>query len=336
MACGHDLAAIRHMRMAGLTTWMHNRGQLQSHPGALRMSPLVSMSDRHAGFLFCLVAASGFSTIGILAKLAYGAHINVVTLLAGRFLLTSIILWLIVVATRQSIPSGRTLAAGLGLGVIGFGIQVTLLFVSLEHIDAALSSLLFYSYPAMVTAGALLIGREGVTMRRIFALTVALAGVGLVFSGAGGAQRDTTGILLSLASAFIYSLIILAVDRLGRQAPPLALSAVTSTGAATIFLLSGLVLSNLQLDLSPRGWGAILGIAFATALPLAAFYRGIAAVGPSTASILLTVEPALTVVLAAIVLGERLGVSQLLGGGLVLSAVILLQWPHNESRTSVP
>src|SRR5437660_3742576 len=254
-------------------------------------TPFVSMRNRRAGFLFCLAAASGFSTIGILAKLAYAAHVNVVTLLAGRFLLTSVVLWLIVIATRQSIPSGRALAAGLGLGFIGFGLQVTLLFVSLERIDAALSSLLFYSCPAMVTAGALLIGRERATVRRLSALGVALAGVGLVFSGADTAHRDTTGVLLSLASAFVYALIILAVDRLGRRTPPLALSAVVSTGAATTFLLSGVVLHNLQLDLSPQGWRAIIAIALATAVPLAAFYRGIALVGPSTASILLTVEP---------------------------------------------
>lgn len=291
------------------------------------------MSQTRSGFLFCLAAAGGFSTTGILAKLAYAAHVNVVTLLGGRFLLASIILWLIVIATRQPIPSGRALAAGLGLGLIGFGIQVTLLFVSLQRIDAALSSLLFYSYPAMVTAGALLIGREGATVRRLFALAVALVGIGLVFSGAGAARRDTTGVLLSLASAFLYTLIILAADRLGRRTPPLALSALVSTGAATTFLLSGLVLRNLQLELQPQGWAAIVGLSLlATVMPLVAFYRGIAAVGPSTASILLTVEPALTVVLAAIVLGERLGLPQLLGGGLVLSAVALLQSRRGESR----
>jgi drug/metabolite transporter (DMT)-like permease len=68
----------------------------------------------------------------------------------------------------------------------------------------------------MVTAGALVTSRERPTARRLSALAVARAGVGLVFSGAGTAHRDTTGVLLSLASAFLYSLIILAMDRPGR------------------------------------------------------------------------------------------------------------------------
>lgn len=239
-------------------------------------------------------------------------------------------------ASRQTLPSGHALVAGLSLGLVGFGAQVTLLFISLQRIDAALSALLFYSYPAMVTAGALLTGREEASLQRISALALALAGIGLVFSSAGGSHRDTIGVLLSLASALLYSAIILTADRLGRRTPPLALSAVVSTGAATTFLLSGFVLRNLQLGLGPHAWEAIVGLAVATALPLAAFYRGIAAVGPSTASILLTMEPALTVVLAALVLDEHLGMVQLLGGGLVLSAVIVLQLGRTKRPASSP
>jgi drug/metabolite transporter (DMT)-like permease len=296
---------------------------------------VISGGGRHpgSGLLFCAIAASGFSTIGILAKLAYAAHVNIVTLLAGRFLLTAAILWLLVVLAGQSIPRGRPLAAGLALGVIGFGAQVTLLFLSLERIDAALSSLLFYSYPAMVTGGALLAGREETTARRLSALTLALAGIVLVFSGAGGSHRDAVGVLLSLASAVLYALIILAADTLTQRASPLAVSAVVSTGAALTFLLGGMALGSLQLGLGTRAFGTIVGIAVATALPLAAFYRGIATVGPATASILLTMEPALTVVLAGIVLDERLGIVQLVGGALVLSAVIILQIRGSEHST---
>jgi len=72
----------------------------------------------------------------------------------------------------------------------------------------------------------------------------------------------------------------------------------------------------------------------ATVVPRAAFYAGIARVGPSTASILLTVEPALTVLLAAIVLHERLGPLQFLGGALVLAAVLILQARSRVNMTA--
>jgi len=54
------------------------------------------------------------------------------------------------------------------------------------------------------------------------------------------------------------------------------------------------------------------------------FFAGLKRVGPTTASILSTVEPVVTVVLAFAVFGELLGTLQLLGGALVLAAVLVL------------
>jgi drug/metabolite transporter (DMT)-like permease len=278
------------------------------------------------GLLLCLAAAAGFSTTGIFAKLAYASHVSVTTLLSVRFLLAAVILWLVVAATRQPLPSRRTAVAGFVLGLAGYGLQVTLLFLSLERIDASLSALLFYSYPALVTTGAVLIGRERLTRHRGGALAVALAGVVLVFSGAVVAQVDGVGVLLSVAAAAVYAVLILIVDTLGRGVRPLVLATWVTTGDAVAFALGGLLLGDLRFALAPAGWGAIVGLAVvATVVPLTAFYAGIAHVGPSTASIMLTVEPAVTVLLAAVLLRETLGVRQFLGGALILTAVLLLQ-----------
>ena len=57
------------------------------------------------------------------------------------------------------------------------------------------------------------------------------------------------------------------------------------------------------------------------------FFAGLARVGPSAASILSTLEPLVTVALAAAAFGESLGAVQLVGGALVLGAVLVMQWP---------
>jgi drug/metabolite transporter (DMT)-like permease len=58
-----------------------------------------------------------------------------------------------------------------------------------------------------------------------------------------------------------------------------------------------------------------------------AFFAGLARVGPSAASILSTLEPVVTVGLAAAAFGESLTAVQLAGGALVLAAVVVMQWP---------
>jgi drug/metabolite transporter (DMT)-like permease len=62
------------------------------------------------------------------------------------------------------------------------------------------------------------------------------------------------------------------------------------------------------------------------------FFAGLSRVGPSTAAIASTIEPAVTVLLGALVLGEMLGTTQAIGGALVLSAVLVLQAPLPELR----
>ena len=54
------------------------------------------------------------------------------------------------------------------------------------------------------------------------------------------------------------------------------------------------------------------------------YFAGLTRIGPTRASTLSTVEPAVTVALAAIFLGERIAPMQMAGGALILAAVVLL------------
>jgi drug/metabolite transporter (DMT)-like permease len=68
----------------------------------------------------------------------------------------------------------------------------------------------------------------------------------------------------------------------------------------------------------------------ATVIPVVAFLAGLKRIGPTNASMLSTLEPVVTVFLAAILLHDTLKPAALLGGGLILAAVILLT--RNELR----
>ena len=73
------------------------------------------------------------------------------------------------------------------------------------------------------------------------------------------------------------------------------------------------------------GWFPMLGIVLiATVIPVVAFLAGLEMIGPTNAAMLSTLEPVVTVLLAAWLFQERLNIIALLGGGLILTAVILL------------
>ena len=100
------------------------------------------------------------------------------------------------------------------LGLTLYGLETGLFFASLERIDVSLASLLVCSYPAIVVAGAVLLGRERASKRRVVALVVALAGVVLALAGGIGGAIDPIGIVLALAAAVIYASYVLVSDRL--------------------------------------------------------------------------------------------------------------------------
>ncbi|MDP9384220.1 MAG: DMT family transporter [Actinomycetota bacterium] len=285
------------------------------------------MTRRRQGVLHCLLAAAGFGAMGILAKLAYGAGLGVTGLLLARFALAGVLLWLLVAARRVALRGlGRSLALGLVLGGAGYAFEAGLFFAALERIDASLASLLLYAYPAFVTIGALLLGRGRPSAHRWFALALASAGLVLVL-GAGDGTADPLGVALALGSAVACATYILGSERLSRRLPPLAFAACVSTGAALPFgAAAALGGGPTGLGALPaEGWLWIVAIAVvSTVIPIAAFFGGLARVGSSSASLLSTVEPPVTVVLAVLVFGEALGWPQVLGGALVLSGAVLV------------
>lgn len=283
------------------------------------------MSRERQGALLCLASAAGFGAMAIFAKLAYDAGAGVVGLLAVRFVLAAALFWILALAVRQALPRGPAARRGVLLGLF-YTAQAGVFFAALERIDASLAALLLYAYPAIVTATAFALGRESPSRRRLFALIVATAGVGLVLAGGGTGDLDGLGVALALGSAFSYATYILVSQTLVANATPLGLSAVVCTSAAVAFVLAGLVSGSLDLGaLEAAGWGWAVAIALvSTVLPVATFLAGLERVGPSTASILSTVEPPITVLLAFLVFDERLSPVQLAGGALVLGAVVVL------------
>ncbi len=107
---------------------------------------------------------------------------------------------------------------------------------------------------------------------------------------------------------------------------PRLLSALVCTGAAVTLTVGAALAGELRpADLSLAGWGWLAGLALVSTVgAISLFFAGLPRVGPTTASILATVEPLVTVLLAFAVFGEALGPLQLLGGALVLAAVPVL------------
>jgi drug/metabolite transporter (DMT)-like permease len=286
------------------------------------------------GALLCIVSAAAFGAMAIFGKLAYDEGVEVGDLLLVRFAMAAALLLAVAGASGalRGLPR-RAVLAGLAMGAVGYATQSGLFFGALERMDASLLALILYVYPALVLVGAVALGRERASARRVVALVIALAGTALVLAGAASGGLDALGTAMGFGAALAYTIYILTGDRVGAGTPPLALAALVCVGATCTFALASLFRGGPSLGFEAAGWGWIGAIALVSTVgAIILFFAGLARVGPSAASILSTLEPVVTVGLAALAFGESLGVVQLVGGVLVLGAVVVMQWPRREAR----
>jgi drug/metabolite transporter (DMT)-like permease len=289
------------------------------------------------GPALCLVSAACFGVMAIFGKFAYEAGVSPTALVLVRFVLAAVLL-LALLRLRPALRSGpgspagsgrlsgRLVLTALGLGAVGYATQATLFFAALERTDASLVSLVFYTYPALVTLAAALLGRDRLSPRRIAALGIASGGTLLVLLGAGGPSFDVLGVGLAFATAVTYTAYILVADGVVHRVPPVVLAALVMTGAAVALGVRALLTGGVDLGFGPAGWFWIACIAVvSTVVAMLTFFAGLRRTGPSTAAILSTFEPVVTTALAALTLGELLTPVQLAGGALVLGSVVVLQ-----------
>jgi drug/metabolite transporter (DMT)-like permease len=281
------------------------------------------------GSLYCLLSAVAFGAMAIFGKLAYDAGVSVDALLLARFGIAGGVLLLAALA-RGALRgvSRRALVTGFAMGALGYAAQAGFYFAALSRIDASLVALILYVYPVLVMAAAVVLGRERASRRRVWALGLALTGIALVLSGAAGGRLDWWGALLAFGAALTYTCYILVGDQVTAEVPPLGLAALVCTGAFCTFVVIGTVRGGTDLGFGAAGWLWLAALALVSTVgAILLFFAGLARVGPSTAALLSTLEPVVTVAGAAVVFGESLSAVQWLGGALVLATVLIVQAP---------
>jgi drug/metabolite transporter (DMT)-like permease len=260
--------------------------------------------------------------MAIFARMAYASGVDVPTLLLLRFTIAALLMWAILLGKGLKLPKGRGMVMLIAMGAVGYAGQSFSYFTALTLASAGLVALLLYTYPAIVAILARLVFKHPLTWMQILAIAIALAGSVLTIGKAGDGKP--LGIFFGLLGAFIYSVYILTGSRFPKDVTPIASTTVIASSAAVTY--AGIVaIKGFHPPVTGTGWVAVLAISIiCTVLAILFFFEGLKRVGPVRASVFSTVEPVFTVALAAVVLGEVITPMRVLGGALILGAVILL------------
>ncbi len=279
-----------------------------------------SVSRRLSGVLLVALSATCFAAMPVFARTMYADGGDPSTLLLLRFVLAAALL-LLLAGRRAARPTGPRLGGLILLGAL-YVCQSLAYFTALTMAAASLLGLLLYVYPAVVALLASLLFHIPLTRSRLVSLAVALAGAVLTIGPVP--DGNWLGIGLGMTSALIYAGYILIATRLTRSVDPVWSSAIITSSAASIFGALALV-RGVALPASTIGWAAVGAIALvSTVVAILAFLAGLTRVGPTDAATRSTLEPAMTAILAVLLLGESLAPLQILGGALIVSAALIV------------
>jgi len=270
--------------------------------------------QRRRGRLYVALAAVAWSSAGLLQR---ELTVDVATQLAGRAVFAALGHFVYVAVAEH----GRVLQAFRAIGRGGIAIVVLLavssasFFIALNH--APVANVLFWQALAPIIAAALgtLLG-EPVSRRTWVAMVVALAGVGLMVGGPGGAS--TVGQVLSALTAVSFAATLV----ITRQRRDVSMAPATCLSQVLVFVLAAPFADPSQAGAKDVALLATLGVC-QIGLGFVFLTIGGRLIPAGEVALITLLEVVLGPLWVWLFLSERPSTSTLAGGAVVLGAVLL-------------
>ncbi len=304
-------------------------------------------SRRRGGYVFAAIGAILFSMKAVLVKLAYGQgsspDADAITLLALRmafslpfYVVIGIMGWRAHAAQGRPLPSKRQAVKAVLVGFVGYYLSSYLDFAGLQYLSAQLERLILMTYPVFVALlGALFFGTR-LTFWGLAALFVSYSGIVFIFAAGATAKGDNAllGAALVFCASFTYALYQLIARPLVAGIGTRLFTSIAMLAACAGVMLHFLATNSLlRLTSAPPrvlGLAAIMAIA-STVLPSFLLSAALARVGPQAVSMIGTISPVSTVVMAMALLDEPFTAADATGTALVIAGVGLFAY-HDARR----
>jgi drug/metabolite transporter (DMT)-like permease len=283
------------------------------------------------------LAAALWAVAAAVARALFDDGVDPLELVQARAILSAIGLGLIPAAWKTRAPRnqmGWAIALGLCIALVNAAY-----YIAIQRLAVAVAIVLQYVAPALVVLWTALTMRRRPPTLILLSVSVAFVGVTLVSELFGGdvGRLDAPGLLAGLAAAVLFAAYTILSERAG--------NAYGVVGA----LFRGFVAASIGWIVfqSFRGWPAqlftpehlplVLFVGLGgTLVPFLLYLWGVQRVRAERASIAATLEPVLVALLAWIWLGQSLSITQMVGGAMIIGAVVALQVDRHKAPIPEP
>jgi drug/metabolite transporter (DMT)-like permease len=271
-----------------------------------------------------LTAATMFSVSDVFAKISLEAGSDVLSLLAFRSVvgIGLIFIWMRLGAARAKMPP-RLKWISLGLGLV-LTLNLFGVFKAIELVPVSIAILTYFIYPLLTGLIGALTGIDRVTWRGGATAIVAFLGLGLII-GANPAQLAMLGLLAAVGGALCRVAMLLVTRAMLAGADARLVTWYTLWSSMLVFVGLSLATWNWQPPHTALGWVAFVGISFTTTTAILTLYVSTQRIGPFRTALYMNLEPLMTAVLSAVVLGDRMTPLQVAGGAVMIAALCAFQ-----------
>lgn len=214
------------------------------------------------------------------------------------------------------------------MGALGGGGFSILTYFAALHTSALNIGLIQALMPLLALVLAMVVLGQRLTAGAVAGGLVGLSGVALVVSGGKPwlllSQAPNLGDALMIVAVLCYAVYSVLLKRWPVPVTPFQSLFVQNIASVAVMVPLWLAMPRQGLDAGNIGLVLYAGILASLAAPLC-WMLGIAAIGPARASMFFNLVPVVAAVLAVALLGERLTLPLLAGGGLTIGGVILAE-----------
>ncbi|PZG15323.1 EamA family transporter, partial [Nonomuraea aridisoli] len=293
---------------------------------------------RSVGLALAFVSAWCFAFSGPMAKYLIAAGLEPIEAVWTRMAGAGLLLVAVLAVARPRalrIPRSRLPFFGLYAIMAVAGVQA-LYFVAITRLPVGIALLLEFMAPVMVVAWVRLVRKVRLARAAYLGAVVAVVGLAIVVEAWQGMRLDALGLVLGLLAGACCAGYFLMNDSFGDDIDPLGLVAWGMIGAAVVLAPFSrpwdIPWEAFTVSATPEGgqtlpvlgaylWMVVVATVLGYTLGVNAVRRLSAAVGATVASL----EVIAGAVVAWVLVGETLGVFQIVGGLIVLSGALLAQ-----------
>jgi drug/metabolite transporter (DMT)-like permease len=271
-----------------------------------------------------LTAAVMFTVSDVFGKLALEGGADVLSLLSFRSVLGVglVFAWLRLGKPALALPP-RAKWISLGLGVL-LTVNLFGVFKAIELIPVSLAILTYFIYPLLTGIIGAMTGVDRLTLTGAATALVAFFGLALII-GANPTDLAAIGLMAAVLGALCRTGMLLITRATLKGADTRLVTWYTLWSSMLVFVALSLLTWSWHWPHSLSGWVAFLGIGFTTTAAILTLYLSTQRIGPFRTALYMNLEPFMTAVLSAIVLGDRMTPLQVIGGAMMIAALCFFQ-----------